>query len=120
MKTTLLLDGRLPSVAGATALAIAAGTVIWAGDDSTGRACFSDADEVWELHGALVTPAFVDAHVHATSAGLLTGGPGWTAEEPLTGEAHHHARRTARESITPSQRREAQQAFLVAAAARGV
>src|ERR671916_1445791 len=74
MKTTLLLDGRLPSVAGATALAIAAGTVAWAGDDSTGRSCFSDADEVLELHGALVTPAFVDAHVHATSAGLLASG----------------------------------------------
>ncbi|MDQ4021397.1 MAG: amidohydrolase family protein [Actinomycetota bacterium] len=202
MNTTLLLDGRLPSVAGATALAIAAGTVAWAGDDSTGRACFSDADEVLELHGALVTPAFVDAHVHATSAGLLASGldltgcatleqcldliaqqarpgtvlwgqgwdetswperrpptrteldrassggsvylsrvdghsavvssglldrstgaigaPGWTADEPLTREAHHHARRAARESITPGQRRAAQQAFLVAAAARGV
>ena len=33
-----------------------------------------DADEVVDLAGALVTPAFVDAHVHATSTGLaLTG-----------------------------------------------
>ncbi|MDQ4009891.1 MAG: amidohydrolase family protein [Actinomycetota bacterium] len=202
MSTTLLLDGRLPSVAGATALAVAAGTVIWTGDDSTGRDCFSDADEVLELHGALVTPAFVDAHVHATSTGLLTtgldltgcptlaqcldriaqlarpgtvlwgqgwdetawperrpptraeldrasddgsvylsrvdghsaavssallaraeealGAPGWTAEGLLTREAHHHARRAARESITPGQRRDVQQAFLLDAAARGV
>ncbi len=74
MNTTLLLDGRIPSVAGATALAIADGTVAWAGDDSTGRVCFGDADEVLELDGALVTPAFVDAHVHATSAGLLASG----------------------------------------------
>lgn len=74
MSTTLLLDGRIPSVAGATALAVVDRTVAWTGDDSTGRACFGDADEVLELHGALVTPAFVDAHVHATSAGLLATG----------------------------------------------
>lgn len=74
MSTTLLLDGRIPSVAGATALAVADGTVAWAGDDNTGRVRFGDADEVLELGGALVTPAFVDAHVHATSAGLLADG----------------------------------------------
>ncbi|MGH3868703.1 MAG: amidohydrolase [Pseudonocardiaceae bacterium] len=74
MSTTLLLDGRIPSVAGATALAVVDGTVAWAGDDSTGRVCFGDAEEVLELRGALVTPAFVDAHVHATSAGLLASG----------------------------------------------
>ncbi|HEX2263148.1 MAG TPA: amidohydrolase family protein, partial [Pseudonocardiaceae bacterium] len=84
MSTTLLLDARLPSVAGATSLAIVAGTVAWAGDDSTARACFSDADEVLELHGALVTPAFVDAHVHATSAGLLAGGLDLTGCATLT------------------------------------
>ena len=74
MSTTLLLDGRIPSVAGATALAVVDGMVAWAGDDSTGRACFSDAAEVLKLRGAMVTPAFVDAHVHATSAGLLASG----------------------------------------------
>jgi predicted amidohydrolase YtcJ len=74
MSTTLLLNGRIPSVAGATALAIADGTVAWAGDDSAGRDCFGDADEVIELGSALVTPAFVDAHVHATSAGLIASG----------------------------------------------
>ena len=74
MSTSLLLGGRIPSVAGATALAVMDGIVAWAGDDSTGRACFGDADEVLELDGALVTPAFVDAHVHATSAGLLALG----------------------------------------------
>ncbi|MGH3882911.1 MAG: amidohydrolase, partial [Pseudonocardiaceae bacterium] len=74
MGTTLLLGGRIPSVGGATALAVVNGTVTWTGDDSTGRACFGDADEVLELCGAQITPAFVDAHVHATSAGLLAGG----------------------------------------------
>ncbi|MGB9279248.1 MAG: amidohydrolase [Pseudonocardiaceae bacterium] len=74
MSTSLLLGGRIPSVAGATALAILDDTVAWVGDDSTGRACFGDVDEVLELDGALVTPAFVDAHVHATSAGLVANG----------------------------------------------
>ncbi|MGH3673009.1 MAG: amidohydrolase, partial [Pseudonocardiaceae bacterium] len=202
MSTTLLLDGRIPSIAGATALAMADGTVTWAGDDSTGRVCFGDADEVLELDGAVVTPAFVDAHVHATSAGLLTSGlelagctslvqcldlvaqqsrlghvlwghgwdetswpehrapsraeldrasgsapvylsridghsaavssglldrvpgtvdaPGWSADGPVTQDAHHAVRRAARESIPPSQRRAAQRAFLAAAAARGI
>jgi predicted amidohydrolase YtcJ len=202
MSTSLLLDGRIPSVAGATALAVVDGTVAWAGDDSTGRACFGDVHEVLELRGALVTPAFVDAHVHATSAGLLAlgldltgcvtlaqcldlvtqqsrpgivlwghgwdetswpegrpptraeldrasgdtpvylsridghsaavssslldraaeaiGAPGWAVEGSLTCEAHHHARRAARESITAGQRRAAQGAFLTAAAARGI
>ncbi|MGQ0716664.1 MAG: amidohydrolase [Pseudonocardiales bacterium] len=202
MSTTLLLGGRLPTVGGATALAVVNGTVTWTGDDSAGRACFGDADEVLELRGALVTPAFVDAHVHTTSAGLLASGldltgcaslaqcldevarrvrpgtvlwgqgwdemswperrpptraeldrasscapvylsrvdghsaavssglldrateaigaPGWAVEGPLIGEAHHHARRAARESITSGQRYDAQRAFLTGAAARGV
>ena len=46
----------------------------WAGDDSTGRACFSDADEVLELRGALVTPCLRRRHVHATSTGMLAIG----------------------------------------------
>ncbi len=203
VNTTVLLDGRFPSVAGATAMAIVDGAVAWTGDDSTARVCFGDAAaEVLELDGALVTPAFVDAHVHATAAGLFAAGldlsgcaslaecldtvarqarpgavlcghgwdetawpehrppsrteldraargapvylsrvdvhsaavssglldrvpeaigaPGWAPDAPLTGEAHHHARRAARESITPGQRREAQQTFLVDAAARGI
>ncbi|HEX2301943.1 MAG TPA: amidohydrolase family protein, partial [Pseudonocardiaceae bacterium] len=184
-------------------MAVVDGAVAWTGDDSTARVCFGEAAaEVLELDGAVVTPAFVDAHVHATSAGLLAAGPdltgcaslaecldivarrarpgtvlwghgwdetewperraptraeldraasgapvylsridvhsavvssallelvpevigapGWATDAPLTQEAHHHARRAARESITPGQRREAQQTFLTDAAARGV
>ncbi|MGH3798203.1 MAG: amidohydrolase [Pseudonocardiaceae bacterium] len=183
-------------------MAIADGMVVWTGDDSTGQICFGDATEVLELRGAVLTPAFVDAHVHATAAGLLASGPdlagcgslaqcldvvagqarlgsvlyghgwdetawperrpptrieldraaggapvylcridghsaavssallervpeaigaaGWSADAALTRDAHHHARRAARESMTTGQRRDAQQAFLAAAAARGV
>jgi predicted amidohydrolase YtcJ len=51
---------------------------------------------------------------------LAVGAPGWAAEGLLTRDAHHQARRAARESITPGQRRDAQQAFLADAAAHGV
>lgn len=76
MSTTLLVGGRIhsPAAAGATAMAVADGTVAWVGSDGAARILFEGADEVVELHGALVTPAFVDAHVHATGAGLLLGG----------------------------------------------
>ena len=54
-------------------MAITDGTIVWVGQDSVGHALHPDA-EVVQLDGAFVAPAFVDAHVHATSAGLqLTG-----------------------------------------------
>ncbi|WNV92149.1 amidohydrolase [Umezawaea sp. Da 62-37] len=54
-------------------MAITDGTIVFVGQDSVGRTLHPDA-EVVELDGAFVAPAFVDAHVHATSAGLqLTG-----------------------------------------------
>ena len=74
MTRTLLRGGhvRTPSHPAATALAVEDGRVLWAGDDPS--AYLDEADEVVELDGALVTPAFVDAHVHTTSTGLaLTG-----------------------------------------------
>jgi hypothetical protein len=49
------------------------GVIAWIGDDAQGRAAYPDAEHV-DLGGAFVAPAFVDAHVHATSAGVqLTG-----------------------------------------------
>ncbi|WP_370937060.1 amidohydrolase [Amycolatopsis sp. cg13] len=73
--TTLLLGGRVytPSSPDATAMAVSGGTVVWVGQDAPARALHPDA-EVVDLDGAFVAPAFVDAHVHATSTGLhLTG-----------------------------------------------
>lgn len=73
--TTLLTGGRIysPGTRDATAMAVTGGTVTWIGQDRPGRALHPGAREV-HLAGAFVTPAFVDAHVHATSAGLqLTG-----------------------------------------------
>lgn len=203
--TTLLLGGRVysPASPDATAMAVTDGTITWVGGDEVGRALHPDA-EVVDLAGGFVTPAFVDAHVHATSAGLLLDGldltgcaslteflhalrdhveehpgtlvwghgwdetwwperrpptraeidtaaggaavylsridvhsalvstalvelaslaqdaEGWSEEGPLTRVAHHHARSAARESLTPTQRREAQLAFLRHAASQGV
>ena len=157
-------------------------------------------DEVQRLDGAVLTPAFVDAHVHATATGLLVdgldltgcrsaeslldavaartaarpgalvwghgfedlgwtvpdraaldraaagapvylsridvhsalvssalldrapgavGAPGWSAAA-LSADAHHHARRAALAAVDGPARDAAQDAFLAAAAARGI
>ncbi|MEZ0090089.1 amidohydrolase [Streptacidiphilus sp. EB129] len=75
-RTVLLRGGDVYSPADpfATALLVQDGTVAWVGEEGAADSYARDADLVVDLHGALVTPAFVDAHVHATSTGLaLTG-----------------------------------------------
>lgn len=75
-RRVLLVGGRLYSSASpfATAMLIDRGEIAWLGEDSAAQAYVDAADEVVDLRGALVTPGFVDAHVHATSTGLtLTG-----------------------------------------------
>ena len=80
-RTTLYRRGRVrsPDDPFATALLVDAGTVAWVG--SEGAADAMTADLVVDLEDAWVAPAFVDAHVHATSTGLaltgldLTGAP---------------------------------------------
>jgi predicted amidohydrolase YtcJ len=204
--TTLLVNGRIysPADPDATAMAVTGETVAWIGQDPPARALYGDAASVLDLGGAFVAPAFVDAHVHATSAGLLLGGldltgcrtlaecldavaehaaghpgtvlwghgwdetrwpegrpptraeldaaaggtpvyasrvdvhsalassalrewvpdargaDGWSAEGPLTRDAHHRVRAAARAAVAPGQRRAAQQVFLRHAAALGV
>ncbi len=67
---TLYRNGRVYSAADpfATALLVDDATIAWLG--GADAASGIDADEVVDLQDAFVTPAFVDAHVHATSAGL--------------------------------------------------
>ncbi|OLR93748.1 amidohydrolase [Actinokineospora bangkokensis] len=96
--TTLLVGGRIHSPADphATAMAVHDGVVVWLGQDTVGHALHPGA-EVVELDGAFVAPAFVDAHVHATSAGLLRTGVDLTACASLAGcldAVTAHARRT--------------------------
>ena len=55
----------------ATSVVIDGDTIVWVGSDSDDPGA---VDQVVELDGALMLPAFVDAHVHATSTGLLLTG----------------------------------------------
>lgn len=87
--TVLLVGGRIyaPSGADATAMAMTGGVITWVGSDRVGRALHPDAHVV-DLHGAFVAPAFVDAHVHATSTGLLLTGLDLTGCASLTEFLH--------------------------------
>ena len=58
----------------ATAMLVDGPMIAWVGDDAGAVTHAEDADEVVDLQGALVTPGFVDAHVHATSAGMTLAG----------------------------------------------
>jgi predicted amidohydrolase YtcJ len=206
MALTLLRNGAIyaPADPFATAMLVDGPAVAWVGSEGAADAHADGVDTVVDLDGALVTPAFVDAHVHATSTGLalegldLTGcqslaallarveefaraahggvvqGHGWdettwpehrppTKEEldrasyggvvylsridvhsavvssallaaapeirsadgydesgRVSGEAHHVARRIARETLSPAQRRAAQRATRRRAAELGI
>ncbi|MET7307162.1 amidohydrolase [Streptomyces sp. NPDC005134] len=75
-RTVLLRGGDVHSPADpfATAMVVERGHVAWVGSEGAADAFAGGVDEVIDLEGALVTPAFTDAHVHTTSTGLaLTG-----------------------------------------------
>ncbi|MFD3478564.1 amidohydrolase [Streptomyces sp. NPDC058695] len=75
-RTFLLRGGDVHSPADpfATAMVVERGHVAWVGSEGAADAFAEGVDEVVDLDGALVTPAFTDAHVHTTSTGLaLTG-----------------------------------------------
>ncbi len=75
MTTTLFRGGRIhnPVEPHATCLAITDGVVSWIGPD-TGVEQAGHVDETVDLDGLFVAPAFVDAHVHCTDAGLALAG----------------------------------------------
>ncbi|WP_030907066.1 amidohydrolase [Streptomyces sp. NRRL F-5126] len=75
-RTVLLRRGEVHSPADpfATAMVVERGHVAWVGSEGAADSFAAGADEVVDLDGALVTPAFTDAHVHTTATGLaLTG-----------------------------------------------
>ncbi|MEU2264151.1 amidohydrolase [Streptomyces sp. NPDC019645] len=75
-RTVLLRGGEVHSPADpfATAMVVERGHIAWVGSEGAADAFASGVDEVVDLEGALVTPAFVDAHVHTSATGLaLTG-----------------------------------------------
>jgi predicted amidohydrolase YtcJ len=74
--TVLLRGGEVHSPADpfATAMVVERGQVAWVGSEGAADAFAEGVDDVVDLEGALVTPAFTDAHVHTTATGLaLTG-----------------------------------------------
>ncbi|MEU6217941.1 amidohydrolase [Streptomyces sp. NPDC047022] len=75
-QTVLLRRGEVHSPADpfATAMVVERGQVAWVGSEGAADAFADGVDEIVDLDGALVTPAFTDAHVHTTATGLaLTG-----------------------------------------------
>ena len=58
----------------ASALLIEGETIAWIGSAGAALALADGVDEVIDLDGAQVTPAFVDSHVHLTATGLLDSG----------------------------------------------
>ncbi|EFL21734.1 putative amidohydrolase family protein [Streptomyces himastatinicus ATCC 53653] len=82
-RTVLLRGGEVHSPADpfATAMVIEGDTIAWVGSEGAADGFADGVDEVVRLDGALVTPAFTDAHVHTTATGLaligldLTGVP---------------------------------------------
>ncbi|MEN3583788.1 amidohydrolase [Streptomyces sp. ZYX-F-203] len=74
--TVLLRRGEIHSPADpfATAMVVERGRVAWVGSEGAADGFADGVDDVIDLAGALVTPAFTDAHVHTTATGLaLTG-----------------------------------------------
>ncbi|MFD7299303.1 amidohydrolase [Streptomyces sp. NPDC059897] len=85
-RTVLLRRGEIHSPADpfATAMVVEAGHVAWVGSEGAADAFTDGVDEVIDLDGALVTPAFTDAHVHTTSTGLALTGLDLTAARTRT------------------------------------
>ncbi|GEK16935.1 amidohydrolase [Cellulomonas persica] len=72
VSSTLYRGGVVHSPADpfAEALLVEDGTVAWLGADDTADGFAARADEVVDLDGAIVTPGFVDAHVHVLETGM--------------------------------------------------
>jgi predicted amidohydrolase YtcJ len=85
MSATLYRGGAVYSPADpfATAMLVVGDTVAWVGSDDAATAQGAAADVV-DLDGALVTPAFVDAHVHTTETGLALEGLDLSAARSAT------------------------------------
>jgi predicted amidohydrolase YtcJ len=80
---TLLTNGRIysPWARDASALLIDGAVIAWLGDEASAETV--SAEHTIDLAGALVTPAFVDAHFHATGTGLARTGLDLSATSTL-------------------------------------
>jgi hypothetical protein len=73
---TLYRNGSIysPAHPGATAILVDGDRVAWVGADDEADGQVGAAVELVDLDGALVTPAFVDSHVHVSESGLASDG----------------------------------------------
>lgn len=71
-RRTLIVNGYVhtPNDPGATALLVEGGTIGWIGHEGAALAHADGVDQVIDVDGALIAPAFVDAHVHVTPTGI--------------------------------------------------
>ena len=101
MPTTLYRRGRVRSATDpfATALLVDGDTVVWVGSEDAADAM--TAQRTVELDDAWLAPAFVDAHVHATSTGLALTGLDLTGSPSLAAalQAIERASRAARGAV---------------------
>ncbi|WP_421015507.1 amidohydrolase family protein, partial [Glutamicibacter creatinolyticus] len=76
MALTLYRNGSIYSSADpfATAMMIDGNTVAWIGGEEAADRQAERADEVIDLEGGLVTPAFVDSHTHLADLGAVLAG----------------------------------------------
>jgi hypothetical protein len=83
--TVLLRAGFVYSPADpfATAMVVDGDTIAWVGSEGAADSFADGVDTVVHLDGALVTPAFTDAHVHATATGLALTGLDLTGTDSL-------------------------------------
>ncbi len=99
MSSTLYRNGVVHSPADpfAEALLVADGVITWIGAEDTAAGLAAGADDVVDLDGALVTPAFVDAHAHVLESGLalesvdLSAGAGVRSLADALAAVHHAA-----------------------------
>jgi predicted amidohydrolase YtcJ len=84
--TVLLRNGAVHSPADpfATAMLVVDDRIAWVGSEGAAQSHVDSADEVVDVEGALVTAAFVDAHVHVLWTALSEHGVGMAEARSLT------------------------------------
>ncbi|MFW6091542.1 MAG: amidohydrolase, partial [Actinomycetota bacterium] len=84
-RSVLLRNGMIYAMADtvASAMLVAGDRIEWTGTEPQAAAYADSADEVIDLGGALVTPAFVDAHVHVLPTALSERGVDVAASRSL-------------------------------------
>jgi predicted amidohydrolase YtcJ len=83
--TTLYRGGRIYGAAdpAATALVVDGERIAWIGSDEAAAGYADGVGAVVELAGALVTPTFVDSHVHTSATGMGLRSVGLTSARSL-------------------------------------